>query len=279
MSATGALKQLDFEVIVEDGVPVEKTVHLLSMMLFRHVAQNRLRELGPDFYVGANQFVYYSLEQARAVAEEERQLTLFHEGVRRDKPEKTAFRGPDAFIVKGVPNIERDAWMTWEEDGRLPDLVLELLSPSTAHVDYGEKKRLYQDVFESSEYFLYEPRSEMPDGYRLLDHAYQKIPRSSAGRLWSGVLQAEVGVWHGEYDGMEGAWLRLFYPDGRLVLTDEESERQAREAAEQAREAAEQARETAEQARETAEQAREAVEIENAWLRARLAELEGRDEE
>ncbi len=251
MSATSALKELDFEVIVEDGVPVEKTVHLLSMMLFRHVVQNRLRELGPDFYVGANQFVYYSLEQARAVAEEERQLALFEEDLRPDKPKKVAFRGPDAFIVKRVPNLERDAWMAWEEDGRLPDLVLELLSPSTAKVDYGEKKRLYQDVFKSSEYFLYEPRSEVPDGYRLLDHVYQKIPRSSEGRLWSSELQVEVGVWRGEYDGTEGPWLRLFYPDGRLVLTSEEQERERADAAE----------------------------IENARLRARLAKLEGQGDE
>ncbi len=254
MSAPTALKELDFEVIVEDGVPVEKTVHLLSMMLFWHVARNRLRELGPDFHVGANQFVYYSLDQARAVAEEERQLVLFEEGLRPDKPKKVAFRGPDAFIVRGVPNVERDAWMAWEEDGRLPDLILELLSPSTAGVDYGEKMRLYQDVFKSSEYFLYEPRSETPDGYRLLDHSYQRIPRSSEGRLWSSVLQLEVGVWHGEYDGAEGPWLRLFHPDGRLLLTHTE---------------------LADQRAEAAEERANAAEIELARLRARLAEIEG----
>ncbi len=279
MSATGALKELDFEVIVEDGVPVEKTVHLLSMMLFRHVAQNRLRELGPDFYVGANQFVYYSLDQARTVAEEERQLTLFDEGLRPDEPKKVAFRGPDAFIVRGVPNLERDAWMAWEEDGRLPDLILELLSPSTAKVDYGEKKRLYQDVFKASEYFLYEPRSEMPDGYRLLDHTYQRIPHSSEGRLWSSLLQVEIGVWHGEYDGIEGPWLRLFYPDGRLVLTDKELANHRAEQQQQAREAAEQEKEAAEQEKEVAVERANAAEIENVRLLARLANLEGQDDE
>ena len=255
MSATAALQDLDFDfdVVVEDGVPVEKTIHLLSMMLFWHVAQNRLRELGPDFYVGANQFVYYSPEQAREVAEEERQLALFEEGLRPEPPVKTAFRGPDAFVVKGVHAGERDAWKAWEENGRLPDLILELLSPSTAKEDYGEKKRLYQDVFRSSEYFLYEPRATMVDGYRLLDHSYQRIPPSAEGRLWSRELQAEIGVWHGEYEGAQGPWLRLFHPDGRLVLTSEEQEGQAKEAA---------------------EGRGRAVKIENARLLARLAELE-----
>jgi hypothetical protein len=153
--------------------------------------------------------------------------------------------------------------MAWEENGRLPDLVLELLSPSTAKVDYGEKKRLYQDVFKSSDYFLYEPRSELVDGYRLLDHVYQRIPRSADGRLWSSVLQVEIGVWHGKYEGAEGPWLRLFYPDGSLVLTAEEKERQAKE--------------TAEQATKAALKRATAAENELARLRARLAELEDRD--
>jgi Uma2 family endonuclease len=263
MSTTAAIQDLDFDVIVEDGVPVEKTVHLLAMMLFRHLAQNRLRELGPDFYVGANQFVYYSLEQARAVAEEERQLELFDQGLRPDKPQKVAFRGPDTFLVKDVPHRERDAWKAWEENDRLPDLVLELLSPSTAKVDYGEKKRLYQNVFKSSEYFLYEPRSARVDGYRLLDHTYQRISPSTEGRLWSGELQVEVGVWNGEYEDTEGPWLRLFYPDGSMVLTAVEKERQAKEAAEREKEAALERTNLAE------------IEIER--LRGQLAKLEDQD--
>jgi Uma2 family endonuclease len=263
MPAAAPLPDLDFDVVVEDGVPVEKTIHLLAMVLFRHLACNRLRELGTDFHVGADNFVYYSVEQAREVAEEERQLALFYEGLRPDKPRKTAFRGPDAFVVRGVPHRERDAWIAWEEDGRLPDLILELLSPSTAEVDYGEKKRLYQDVFETSEYFLYEPRAETVDGYRLLDHVYQRIPRSASGRLWSSVLEAEVGVWQGEVDEVEGPWLRLFYPDGRLVLTSEEV---VEERAERER-----------QAKEAAERRAAAAEVELARLRARLAQLEGDD--
>ena len=252
MSVTAALEDLDFDVVVEDGEPVEKRIHLLSMMLFWEVARIRLAQLGGDFYTGANQFVYYSKDQARAVAEEEAQIVLFDQGLRPKPPKGKAFRGPDFFLVKDVPDGDRDAWISWEEDGRLPDLILELLSPSTAQADYGEKKRLYQDVFKSAEYFLYEPRAERPDGFRLLDHTYQPIPRSPKGRLWSSQLQAEVGVWHGVYQDTEDRWLRLFHPDGRLVLTGEEQERQAKE---------------------QARQAKEATELEVARLRARLAEL------
>ncbi len=116
MSAIAEHPGLDFDIVVEDGVPVEKTIHLSAMMLFRHVALNRLRELGGGFHVGANQFVYYSIEQARTVAEEEHQQALFEEGLRPDKPHKTAFRGPDAFVVRGGSGFRR-GWRREEPAG------------------------------------------------------------------------------------------------------------------------------------------------------------------
>ncbi len=245
MSAKAAVQDLNIELVQEDGVPLETWYHHLQMTLFLELAHYRMLELGhEDFFLGGDMFVYYSAEQARAVVEEERQLALFENGRRPEKPKKTAYRGPDAFLVKDVPRRERQIWVAWEEDGRLPDLVLELLSPSTADDDYGKKKQIYQDAFKTSEYFLYTPRSESVDGFRRLDNAYQRIPRSAEGRLWSRELEVELGVWTGEYYKEKGAWLRLFYPDGRLVPTN-------------------------------AERA-DAAEIENARLRARLAELEGK---
>ncbi len=234
-----ALADLDFEVVLEDGVPLETWYHRLQMVLFLELARNRMLELGHrDFFLNGDMFIYYSPEQARAVAEEERQLALFEQGLWPDQPKKTAYRGPDAFLVKGVGTHKRDVWKVWEEDGRYPDLILELLSPSTADDDYGKKKAIYQDVFKTSEYFLYTPDSESVDGFRRLDNAYQRIPRSAERRLWSRELEVEIGVWHGEYDGQTADWLRLFYPDGRLVATNVERVEQERRRAEQAEERA-----------------------------------------
>ncbi len=272
MSAKSALADLDFDLVLDDGIPMETYYHVLQMILFLELAGWRMRELGhDDAFVGADMFVYYSLEQARAVAEEERQLALFENGLRPDRPKKTAFRGPDVFLLKEAVKRERAIWVAWEEDGRLPDLILELLSPSTADADYGEKKRIYQDIFKTSEYFLYTPRSEVIDGFRLLDNAYQPIAarpiaarpiaRSAERRLWSRELEVEVGVWHGEYKDVTGHWLRLFYPDGRLVPTEKEHAEHAEQRVEQERQRA------------------DAAEIELARLRALLADQDGRYED
>ena len=59
------------------------------------------------------------------------------------------FKGPDFFAVLGVPKGERKSWVTWEE-GKAPDVVIELLSESTAQIDKTEKKQIYQDKLGSS---------------------------------------------------------------------------------------------------------------------------------
>lgn len=53
-----------------------------------------------------------------------------------------------------------------------PDLVVEVLSPSTTVRDKREKKALYER-FGVREYLLFHPRDEMVDRYRLLDGRYQ----------------------------------------------------------------------------------------------------------
>ncbi len=240
---------------------MDKPYHRMQMNLFISLIRSRMLELGrADYFAGGDMFVYYSVEQAQAVAEEERQLALFEAGQRGEEPKKTAFRGPDVFLVQDVDaERERDAWIAWEEGGRLPDLIVELLSPSTAAYDRGGKKRLYEETFKTSEYFLYAPQGPTVEGLRLLDNSYQPIAGSAEGRLWSRELEAELGVWHGEYEGVTGNWLRLFHPDGRLVPTEAERERQH---AEEERQRTAQERQRAEQERQRAEKADQRAEEE-----------------
>ncbi|HEV7518678.1 MAG TPA: Uma2 family endonuclease, partial [Thermoanaerobaculia bacterium] len=148
--AFAAFAPLPFELVYDDGVPLETEWHSLEFPLLRELIRQVMVERGrTDFYVGGNMFVYYSVEQARDVFEEEKK------GL-----EQRAFRGPDVFWVGGVdPERERKAWISWEEGGRLPDVIVELLSPSTAKKDRTEKKDLYARVFGTAEYYLADPET------------------------------------------------------------------------------------------------------------------------
>jgi Uma2 family endonuclease len=71
-----------------------------------------------DGYVGGNMFIYFSQAQIKT----------------------QDFKGPDFFAVIGVPKRERKSWVVWQEE-KTPDVVIELLSPSTAQYNKTEKKR------------------------------------------------------------------------------------------------------------------------------------------
>ncbi len=224
--AAAALAPLPLELVYEDGVPVENWLHVAQMQLMPPLVDRLMMEHGRnDYFIGANMFVYYSIEQAREVADEV-----------NNGGEERAFRGPDIFWVGGVESSrKRPAWISWEEDGRLPDVIIELLSPSTMRKDRTEKKDLYAQRFRTAEYFMYETDKLLFEGFRLAGRTYKSIPPDGNGRLWSEQLGAYLGLWHGTWRLMEADWIRLFRADGSLVPTMEEqveAERQRAEAAE-----------------------------------------------
>jgi len=211
------------------------------MCLLIEVVRYHLRDRH-DFFVGGNMFVYHSVEQARDVA--------------RGKP---YLRGPDVFWVDGVESKEfRDAWLAWEEGGRLPDLIVELMSRSTAKIDRTVKKDLYARIFRTPEYFLCKAKARGLEGFELTGLAYRPITPDGRGWLWSQQLGAFLGLWHGVVEDKEGDWLRLFRADGSLVPTKAE--------------AAEERAEAEHQRAEAERQRADAVEAELTRLRALLAE-------
>jgi Uma2 family endonuclease len=119
---------------------------------------------------------------------------------------------PDVFVVKGVSKGLRTNYLTWEE-GKGPDLVIELTSSSTRHEDLHRKYQLYQNLLRVPEYFLFDPRDDYLEprlqGHRLRRGRYAPI-RPVRGRLPSGVLGLHLEG-HGEalrlYDPATGRWL------------------------------------------------------------------------
>ncbi|HSN85255.1 MAG TPA: Uma2 family endonuclease, partial [Thermoanaerobaculia bacterium] len=57
-----ALAPLPFELVYDDGEPLETEWHTLEYPLLMEVIRQAMAEQGrTDFYVGANMFVYYSV--------------------------------------------------------------------------------------------------------------------------------------------------------------------------------------------------------------------------
>ncbi|EFA69233.1 protein of unknown function DUF820 [Cylindrospermopsis raciborskii CS-505] len=134
-----------------------------------------------DFFIGANLTIYFSHQQLKNLD----------------------FRGPDFFLVKNTTREPRKSWVVWEEDGRYPDLIIELLSDSTANTDRHLKRDLYYaERFHTPEYFYFSPDTLEFAGFRLDGNKYQPIVPNDQGWLWSKVL--------GFFLGIEGQELRYF---------------------------------------------------------------------
>jgi Uma2 family endonuclease len=197
----------DSNLLASDEPEMESSLHYLQAMLLVSCLEWLWRDRD-DFFIGANLTVYFSRQQLK----------------NRD------FRGPDFFLVKNTQRQPRRSWVVWEEDGKYPDIIIELLSESTAAVDRTTKRELYQDRFRTPEYFWFDPESLEFVGLRLIGNRYQDIPNQPQGK-WSETLELYLTILDGQ--------LRFFKPNGELVPTPQESAvRQGEVAAKAMRESA-----------------------------------------
>ena len=103
-----------------------------------------------DYYASGNLTIYYSPQQRKS----------------------EQFRGPDFFVVLGTERKPRKSWVVWEEDGKYPNVLVEMLSPKTAATDRGLKKQIYQDIGRTPDYFWFDPETLECKGFHLVDGRY-----------------------------------------------------------------------------------------------------------
>jgi Uma2 family endonuclease len=197
------------DLIVDDGEPLESNRHRIAInVLIRSL--NQAFGDRTDFFAGGNMFLYYSSQQAR----------------NRD------FRGPDFFVVLDIDGTyPRQGWVVWEEAGRYPDIIIELMSESTATVDLTTKKVLYERTFKTSDYFVYDPFDPNSlRGWHLgANQRYEELTANEQGWLWCEALGLWVGTWEGTIDREIAPWLRFYDREGHLALLPEEAERERAE--------------------------------------------------
>jgi Uma2 family endonuclease len=233
-----------------DEVPMETPWHRSEMnLLIDSVHWHRRGRT--DYYVGGNMFIYYGARQTKT----------------------WEYRGPDFFFVDEVDGTRpRRYWMVFEEEGRYPDVIVELSSPSTAEEDRTIKKKIYERTFQTAEYFCYDPDSRQLEGWRLVSKRYQPIAPNERGWLWSEQLGLWLGTWEGTFQNQREVWLRFYDEQGRLVPIGEEAERQRAEAERQRAETERQRAEAERQRAETERQRADAAEAELQRLKALMAE-------
>ncbi|HET7117364.1 MAG TPA: Uma2 family endonuclease [Hanamia sp.] len=71
-----------------------------------------------------------------------------------------------------------------------PDLVVEILSPSTSHLGFGEKKSVYER-YGVSEYFIVDPNTKSVDSYFLKDEKYE-AQKTITGKINSKILGTKI---------------------------------------------------------------------------------------
>jgi len=205
--------ELDFSSFPEsDGAPMAESRENMIEMIFglSYLMQVQGRT---QFALGGNQFLFYNPHNGND------HLAL------------------DVYLALDVPPGLRNNWRTWEE-GKCPDVVMEITSVSTQAEDVGTKLRRYGQLG-AREYYIYDPQHKVVpplQAYRYEGEEAVPLPVAE-GRVVSPLLGAELRV--------VGAYLRVV--DARtgepMLMTEEE--RQARIAAERAAAAERWARELA----------------------------------
>lgn len=181
---------------------LESSLHLQQMLLLIKCLEWWWRDRD-NFFAAGNLTIYYSQNQSKS----------------------EDFRGPDFFVVLDTERKPRNSWVVWHEGGKYPNLILEILSKSTASVDRNLKKKIYQETFRTPDYFWFDPNTLEFAGFVLVGGVYQSLEPNSQGWLWSQQLNLYLGIFENQ--------VRFFTSEGELVPTPEEVAIQETQRAEQ----------------------------------------------
>jgi Uma2 family endonuclease len=98
--------------LYSDQPPLASSLHLYQLLLLLKCLDWWCRDR-TDYCTAGNLTVDYSPRQRKS----------------------EDFRGSDFFVVLGREKRSRKSWVVWEEEGKYPHVIVELLSDSTAAID------------------------------------------------------------------------------------------------------------------------------------------------
>jgi len=173
---TTATSEIDFSTFPgSDGEPMAETAENMAQMIDLMFALSILlrSQERTQVVVGGNQLLYYNEQNGWDHV------------------------SPDVYVALEVAPGARSIWKTWVE-GKCPDIVFEITSPSTVATDLSEKpkgkRRLYADLG-AREYYIYDPNDKIEPrfrGFELRHGRFESLPLLSSGGIVSPLLQVEL---------------------------------------------------------------------------------------
>jgi len=206
-----ATPEIDFSTFPDsDGAPMAETsANAIQMVDLQFALQSLFAQQGRAHTttVGGNQFVYYNPANGRDNI------------------------SPDVYVIFDVPPPAPPKWETWIE-GKFPDIVFEISSPSTQREDLSErpggKRRVYAEQG-AKEYYIYDPQGAMDPpflGFESRHGRMEPLTPLASGGIISPLLRAELRPVFMEETPRRpaGDWLRVIDPvSGRPVRVAEET--------------------------------------------------------
>jgi Uma2 family endonuclease len=131
----------------------------------------------------------------------------------------------------------RLSYVTWQE-GVTPLVAVELLSPGTEAEDLGRTLRdaskppniwtVYEQILRIPYYIVFNRYTNELQPFGLMMTRYHPLPIEGQG-VWLEDAELGLGLWEGEYQGINRLWLRWYDRDQQWMLTPAEQESQRAE--------------------------------------------------
>ena len=196
---TRARPGIDFSTFPEsDGEPMAETsTNAIQMVDLQWTLQTLFDRQGrlETTTVGGNQMMYYNE----------------HNGWEHISP--------DVYVIFDRPPPAPPSWKTWIE-GKFPDIVFEITSPSTQREDLSARPRGKLTLYERlgvREYYVYDPQQEMVPsfyGFELREGLLEPLAPLAGGGIMSPLLGAELRPLATPQTRRHpaGTWLRVLDP-------------------------------------------------------------------
>ncbi len=228
-----AISDVEIEYPESDGKPMAETEwHIEAIIRMRSMLKHRY--LNKQVYIGSDLLVYYT----------------------KGNPKDSI--APDVFAAFDCDPKARGIFKVWEEQ-RVPDVVFEFTSRSTASEDKHNKPNLYAQIG-VKELFLFDPTGEFLSpqlqGFRFAQG--KPLPMEPHnGQFFSDILNVHLSSIADSLSVNQSRLRLIDATTGEEVLTGEESERHAKEEERHSKEKERRAKEEERRAKEEERRAKE----------------------